>query len=165
MSTKHAVLAAAAAFLFAPAIALAATETKTITVNVQADVPNLSGLQVSTPDGWEGLPQTLPWDTARETMGDLTGRVINVKAPVAISAYLTAPAQMSSAAEVVDLDVKIDNVVVPATEAAKIVVATEAQATAGKSLAFAISPKAPAGGYKQGSYGGQFHMIFQSDIP
>jgi len=30
--------------------------------------------------------------------------------------------------------------------------------------AFAIAPTAPSGGYKQGSYGGQFHMIFESDI-
>ncbi len=71
---------------------------------------------------------------------------------------------MSSAADVVDLVVKLDNKVVPATAAAKIEVATESQAAAGKSLAFAIAPTAPAGGYKQGRYGGQFHMIFESDI-
>ncbi|MGE6334595.1 CS1 type fimbrial major subunit [Stenotrophomonas sp. NPDC077659] len=165
MSIKTLSLAAVASLLIAPAVALAATETKSITVNVQADVPNTAGLQVSSPDGWEGLPQTLPWDTARSTLGDLTGRVINVKSPAAISAYLSAPAQMSSAADVVDLDIKIDNVVVPATAASKITVATQAQAAAGKSLAFAISPQAPSGGYKQGTYGGQFHMIFESDLP
>ena len=71
---------------------------------------------------------------------------------------------MASAADVVDLVVKLDNVEVPATAAAKITVANAAQAAAGKSLAFAIAPTAPTGGYKQGSYGGQFHMIFESDI-
>ncbi|HGM5876225.1 TPA: CS1 type fimbrial major subunit [Stenotrophomonas maltophilia] len=165
MSLKKSLLAVAAVLLITPAVALAATETKSITVNVTADVPNSAGLQVSTPDGWEGLPQNLPWDVARQTLSELTGRVINVKSPAAISAYLTAPAQMSSAADVVDLAVKLDNVVVPATSAAKIVVATESQAAAGKSLAFAIAPTAPGGGYKEGSYGGQFHMIFESDIP
>ncbi|HFK2907243.1 TPA: CS1 type fimbrial major subunit [Stenotrophomonas maltophilia] len=164
MSLKTTVLAAATALLITPAVALAAPETKSITVNVTADVPNASGLQVSTPDGWEGLPQNLPWDTARQELIELNGRVINVKSPAAISAYLTAPAQMSSAADVVDLVVKLDNKVVPATAAAKIEVATESQAAAGKSLAFAIAPTAPAGGYKQGRYGGQFHMIFESDI-
>lgn len=164
MHRKNFALAAAAALLIAPAISMAAVESKSITVNVQADVPNTTGLQVSTPDGWEGLPQTLPWDTARETLGELTGRVINVKSPAEISAYLTAPAQMSSAADVVDLTVKLDNVVVPATAASKIIVATAAQAAAGKSLAFAIAATEPGGGYKQGSYGGQFHMIFESDI-
>ncbi len=162
MSLKKYALAAAAAALIAPAVSLAATESKSITVNVTADVPNTAGLQVSTPDGWEGLPQNLPWDTARETLGELTGRVINIKSPAAITAYLTSPAQMASAADVVDLVVKLDNVEVPATAAAKITVANAAQA-AGKSLAFAIAPTAPTGGYKQGSYG-QFHMIFESDI-
>jgi hypothetical protein len=164
MSLKTTLLAAASALLITPAIALAATETKSITVNVTADVPNLSGLQVSTPDGWEGLPQNLPWDTARGELGELTGRVINVKSPVAISAYLAASAQMSSAADVVDLVVKLDNQTVPATSAAKIVVATESEAKTSKSLAFAIAPIKPDGGYKQGRYGGQFHMIFESDI-
>ncbi len=164
MSLKKYALAAAAAALIAPAVSLAATESKSITVNVTADVPNTAGLQVSTPDGWEGLPQNLPWDTARETLGELTGRVINIKSPAAITAYLTSPAQMASAAHVVDLVVKLDNVEVPATAAAKITVANAAQAAAGKSLAFAIAPTAPTGGYKQGSYGGQFHMIFESDI-
>ena len=168
MSLKTTLLAAATALLITPAVALAATETKSITINVTADVPNSAGLQVSTPDGWEGLPQNLPWDTARQARQfaqGLAGRVINVKSPAAVSAYLTAPAQMASAAHVVNLDVKIDNVVVPATSAAKIEVANAAQAAAGKSLAFAISPTVPADGYKQGSYGGQFHMIFESDIP
>jgi len=164
MSLKKYALAAAAAALIAPAVSLAATESKSITVNVTADVPNTAGLQVSTPDDWEGLPQNLPWDTARETLGELTGRVINIKSPAAITAYLTSPAQMASAADVVDLVVKLDNVEVPATAAAKITVANAAQAAAGKSLAFAIAPTAPSGGYKQGSYGGQFHMIFESDI-
>jgi len=164
MSLKKYALAAAAAALIAPAVSLAATESKSITVNVTADVPNTAGLQVSTPDGWEGLPQNLPWATARETLGELTGRVINIKSPAAITAYLTSPAQMASAADVVDLVVKLDNVEVPATAAAKITVANAAQAAAGKSLAFAIAPTAPSGGYKQGSYGGQFHMIFESDI-
>lgn len=164
MSLKTTVLAAATALLITPAVALAAAETKSITVNVSADVPNTAGLQVSTPDGWEGLPQNLPWDTARQVLGELTGRVINVKSKAAIRAYLTAPAQMSSAADVVDLVVKLDNKVVPATSAAKIEVATKAEAAAGKSLAFAIAPTAPTGGYKQGRYGGQFHMIFESDI-
>lgn len=160
---KHA-MAAAAVLLITPAVSLAATETKSITVNVSADVPNVAGLQVSTPDGWEGLPQNLPWDTARQVLGELTGRVINVKSPAAITAYLSAPAQMASAADVVDLAVKLDNVVVPATAAAKITVANAAQAASGKSLAFAIAPTEPGGGYKQGTYGGQFHMIFESDI-
>ncbi|MFI8571140.1 MULTISPECIES: CS1 type fimbrial major subunit [Stenotrophomonas] len=160
---KHA-MAAAAVLLIAPAVSFAATETKSITVNVSADVPNVAGLQVSTPDGWEGLPQNLPWDTARQVLGELTGRVINVKSPAAITAYLSAPAQMASAADVVDLAVKLDNVVVPATAAAKITVANAAQAASGKSLAFAIAPTEPGGGYKQGTYGGQFHMIFESDI-
>ena len=164
MSLKKYALAAAAAALIAPAVSLAATESKSITVNVTADVPNTAGLQVSTPDGWEGLPQNLPWDTARETLGELTGRVINIKSPAAITAYLTSPAQMASAADVVDLVVKLDNVEVPATAAAQITVANASQAAAGKSLAFAIAPTAPSGGYKQGSYGGQFHMIFESDI-
>jgi len=164
MSLKKYALAAAAAALIAPAVSLAATESKSITVNVTADVPNTAGLQVSTPDGWEGLPQNLPWATARETLGELTGRVINITSPAAITAYLTSPAQMASAADVVDLVVKLDNVEVPATAAAKITVANAAQAAAGKSLAFAIAPTAPRGGYKQGSYGGQFHMIFESDI-
>lgn len=164
MHPRKIVLAAAAALLICPAIGMAAIETKSISVNVEANVPNTAGLQVSTPDGWEGLPQTLPWDTARETLGELTGRVINIKSPAAISVYLTAPAQMSSAADVVELAVKLDNVVVPATSAAKITVATAAQAAAGKSLAFAIAPTVPSGGYRQGSYGGQFHMIFESDI-
>ncbi|EMR0603157.1 TPA: hypothetical protein RWN27_003630 [Stenotrophomonas maltophilia] len=157
-------MAAAAVLLITPAVSFAATETKSITVNVSADVPNVAGLQVSTPDGWEGLPQNLPWDTARQVLGELTGRVINVKSPAAITAYLSAPAQMASAADVVDLAVKLDNVVVPATAAAKITVANAAQAASGKSLAFAIAPTAPSGGYKQGTYGGQFHMIFESDI-
>ncbi|HHA2896850.1 TPA: hypothetical protein ACOFC4_004864 [Stenotrophomonas maltophilia] len=52
MSLKTTVLAAATALLITPAVALAAPETKSITVNVTADVPNASGLQVSTPDGW-----------------------------------------------------------------------------------------------------------------
>lgn len=160
---KHA-MAAAAVLLITPAVSFAATETKSITVNVSADVPNVAGLQVSTPDGWEGLPQNLPWDTARQVLGELTGRVINVKSPAAITAYLSAPAQMASAADVVDLAVKLDNVVVPATAAAKITVANAAQAASGKSLAFAIVPTEPGGGYKQGTYGGQFHMIFESDI-
>jgi len=160
---KHA-MAAAAVLLIAPAVSFAASETKSITVNVSADVPNVAGLQVSTPDGWEGLPQNLPWDTARQVLGELTGRVINVKSPAAITAYLSAPAQMASAADVVDLAVKLDNVVVPATAAAKITVANAAQAASGKSLAFAIAPTEPGGGYKQGTYGGQFHMIFESDI-
>lgn len=160
---KHA-MAAAAVLLITPAVSFAATETKSITVNVSADVPNVAGLQVSTPDGWEGLPQNLPWDTARQVLGELTGRVINVKSPAAITAYLSAPAQMASAADVVDLVVKLDNVVVPATAAAKITVANAAQAASGKSLAFAIAPTEPGGGYKQGTYGGQFHMIFESDI-
>ncbi|MEN1994706.1 MULTISPECIES: CS1 type fimbrial major subunit [Stenotrophomonas] len=160
---KHA-MAAAAVLLITPAVSFAATETKSITVNVSADVPNVAGLQVSTPDGWEGLPQNLPWDTARQVLGELTGRVINVKSPAAITAYLSAPAQMASAADVVDLVVKLDNVVVPATAAAKITVANAAQAASGKSLAFAIAPTEPGGGYKQGNYGGQFHMIFESDI-
>lgn len=164
MSLKKYALAAAAAALIAPAVSLAATESKSITVNVTADVPNTAGLQVSTPDGWEGLPQNLPWNTARQELGELTGRVINIKSPAAISAYLSAPAQMASAADVVDLAVKLDNVVVPATSAAKIEVANAAQAAAGKSLAFAITPTVPTDGYKQGSYGGQFHMIFESDI-
>ncbi|EKT4443031.1 TPA: hypothetical protein QEF96_002428 [Stenotrophomonas maltophilia] len=157
-------MAAAAVLLITPAVSFAATETKSITVNVSADVPNVAGLQVSTPDGWEGLPQNLPWDTARQVLGELTGRVINVKSPAAITAYLSAPAQMASAADVVELAVKLDNVVVPATAAAKITVANAAQAASGKSLAFAIAPTAPGGGYKQGTYGGQFHMIFESDI-
>ncbi|HEL2958121.1 TPA: hypothetical protein UL931_001358 [Stenotrophomonas maltophilia] len=157
-------MAAAAVLLITPAVSFAATETKSITVNVSADVPNVAGLQVSTPDGWEGLPQNLPWDTARQVLGELTGRVINVKSSAAITAYLSAPAQMASAADVVDLAVKLDNVVVPATAAAKITVANAAQAASGKSLAFAIAPTAPSGGYKQGTYGGQFHMIFESDI-
>ncbi|HEL7752260.1 hypothetical protein KZX71_15485 [Stenotrophomonas indicatrix] len=157
-------MAAAAVLLITPAVSFAATETKSITVNVSADVPNVAGLQVSTPDGWEGLPQNLPWDTARQVLGELTGRVINVKSPAAITAYLSAPAQMASAADVVDLAVKLDNVVVPATAAAKITVANAAQAASGKSLAFAIAPTEPGGGYKQGTYGGQFHMIFESDI-
>lgn len=165
MSIKTVALAAAAALTLAPGIALAAVESKSITVNVQADVPNIAGLQVSTPDGWEGLPQTLPWDVAREELRELTGRVINVKSPAAISAYLTAAAQMSSAADVVDLKVKLDNVDVPATAANKITVATAAQAAAGKSLAFAIAPVKPAGDYVQGTYAGQFHMMFESDIP
>jgi len=165
MSIKTVALAAAAALTLAPGIALAAVESKSITVNVQADVPNVAGLQVSTPDGWEGVPQTLPWDTARQELRELTGRVINVKSPAAISAYLTAAAQMSSASDVVDLKIKLDNVDVPATPANKITVATPAQAAAGKSLAFAIAPTAPAGGYKQGAYAGQFHMMFESDIP
>lgn len=160
---KHA-MAAAAVLLITPAVSFAATETKSITVNVSADVPNVAGLQVSTPDGWEGLPQNLPWDTARQVLGELTGRVINVKSPAAITAYLSAPAQMASAADVVDLAVKLDNVVVPATAVAKITVANAAQAASGKSLAFAIAPTEPGGGYKQGTYGGQFHMIFESDI-
>jgi len=160
---KHA-MAAAVVLLITPAVSFAATETKSITVNVSADVPNVAGLQVSTPDGWEGLPQNLPWDTARQVLGELTGRVINVKSPAAITAYLSAPAQMASAADVVDLAVKLDNVVVPATAAAKITVANAAQAASGKSLAFAIAPTEPGGGYKQGTYGGQFHMIFESDI-
>ncbi|WP_234003415.1 CS1 type fimbrial major subunit [Stenotrophomonas sp. MYb57] len=160
---KHAMVAAAV-LLITPAVSFAATETKSITVNVSADVPNVAGLQVSTPDGWEGLPQNLPWDTARQVLGELTGRVINVKSPAAITAYLSAPAQMASAADVVDLAVKLDNVVVPATAAAKITVANAAQAASGKSLAFAIAPTEPGGGYKQGTYGGQFHMIFESDI-
>lgn len=160
---KHA-MAAAAVLLITPAVSFAATETKSITVNVSADVPNVAGLQVSTPDGWEGLPQNLPWDTARQVLGELTGRVINVKSPAAITAYLSAPAQMASPADVVDLAVKLDNVVVPATAAAKITVANAAQAASGKSLAFAIAPTEPGGGYKQGTYGGQFHMIFESDI-
>ncbi|WP_448133010.1 CS1 type fimbrial major subunit [Stenotrophomonas rhizophila] len=164
MSLKTYALAAAAAALLAPALSHAAIETKSITVNVTADVPNTAGLQVSTPDGWEGLPQNLPWDVARETLSELTGRVINVKSSAAITAYLSAPAQMASAADVVDLVVKLDNVVVPATAAAKIMVADAPKASAGKSLAFAIAPTAPTGGYKQGSYGGQFHMIFESDI-
>lgn len=164
MSLKTVALAAAAALTLAPGIALAAVESKSITVNVQADVPNMAGLQVTTPDGWEGLPQTLPWDTARQELRELTGRVINVKSPSAISAYLTADAQMSSAADVVDLKVKIDNVEVPATAASKITVATEAQAAAGKALAFAIAPVKPAGDYVQGSYAGQFHLMFESDI-
>ncbi|AVJ31864.1 hypothetical protein CLM74_03225 [Stenotrophomonas sp. MYb57] len=157
-------MVAAAVLLITPAVSFAATETKSITVNVSADVPNVAGLQVSTPDGWEGLPQNLPWDTARQVLGELTGRVINVKSPAAITAYLSAPAQMASAADVVDLAVKLDNVVVPATAAAKITVANAAQAASGKSLAFAIAPTEPGGGYKQGTYGGQFHMIFESDI-
>ncbi|QXQ04522.1 hypothetical protein KX724_03375 [Stenotrophomonas indicatrix] len=157
-------MAAAAVLFITPAVSFAATETKSITVNVSADVPNVAGLQVSTPDGWEGLPQNLPWDTARQVLGELTGRVINVKSPAAITAYLSAPAQMASAADVVDLAVKLDNVVVPATAAAKITVANAAQAASGKSLAFAIAPTEPGGGYKQGTYGGQFHMIFESDI-
>jgi len=164
MSVKKYALAAAAAALLVPALSHAATENKSITINVTADVPNSAGLQVSTPDGWEGLPQNLPWDTARQTLGELSGRVINVKSPAAISAYLSAPAQMASAADVVDLVVKLDNVAVPDTAAAKITVANAAQAAAGKSLAFAIAPTVPADGYKQGSYGGQFHMIFESDI-
>ncbi|MET4616650.1 opacity protein-like surface antigen [Stenotrophomonas sp. 2619] len=164
MSLKKYALAAAAAALLAPALSQAAIETKSITVNVTADVPNVAGLQVSTPDGWEGLPQNLPWDTARQALGELTGRVINVKSPAAITAYLSAPAQMASAADVVNLVVKLDNVIVPATAAAKITVANAAQAAAGRSLAFAIAPTVPADGYKQGSYGGQFHMIFESDI-
>ncbi|KAF1014007.1 MAG: hypothetical protein GAK31_03030 [Stenotrophomonas maltophilia] len=128
-------------------------------------MPNTAGLQVSSPDGWEGLPQTLPWDAARQELRELTGRVINVKSPAAISAYLTAAAQMSSAADVVDLKVKLDNVDVPATAANKIIVATPAQAAAGKSLAFAIAPVKPAGDYVQGIYAGQFHMMFESHIP
>ncbi|HBS56454.1 MAG TPA: hypothetical protein DEA38_12130 [Stenotrophomonas sp.] len=165
MSIKTVALAAAAALTLAPGIALAAVESKSITVNVQADVPNTAGLQISTPDGWEGAPQTLPWDTARQELRELTGRVINVKSPAAISAYLSAAAQMSSAAEVVALTVKLDNVTVPATAANKITVATAAQAAAGKSLAFAIAPVKPTGDYVQGSYAGQFHMMFESDIP
>ncbi|WP_448135268.1 CS1 type fimbrial major subunit [Stenotrophomonas rhizophila] len=164
MSLKTYALAAAAAALLAPALSHAAIETKSITVNVTADVPNIAGLQVSTPDGWEGLPQNLPWDVARETLGELTGRIINVKSQAAISAYLSAPAQMASAADVVDLVVKLDNVAVPATAAAKIIVANASQAGAGKPLAFSITPTVPADGYKQGSYSGQFHMIFESDI-
>lgn len=166
MFKKHSLLAATAALLIAPAIAMAATaETKTITVNAQADVPNTAGLQVSTPDGWEGLPQGPIWDTARETLVDSAARVINVKSPAAISAYLTAAAQMASAADVVDLDVKIDNVALPTTAATKIQVANATQAPAGKQLTFVISPNEPADGYKQGSYTGQFHMVFESDIP
>ncbi len=164
MSLKNYALAATAALLITPAVSLAAIETKTITVNVEADVPNTAGLQVSTPDGWEGLPQSLPWDTARETLNPLTGRVINIKSPAAISAYLSAPAQMASAADVVNLTVSLDNVTVPALAASKITVANAAQAAAGRSLAFAITPVVPADGYKQGVYGGQFHMIFESDI-
>lgn len=165
MNLKNTLLAAGAALLLAPSASFAAVESKTITVNVVAEVQNTAGLQVSTPDGWEGLPQTLPWDTATGTLKELTGRVINVKSPAAISAYLTAPAQMASAADVVDLQAKINNVEVPATAASKIVVATDTQAAAGKSLAFAIAPVAPAGGYVAGNYAGQFHMIFESDIP
>lgn len=164
MSLKTYALAAATAALLAPALSHAAIETKSITVNVTADVPNTAGLQVSTPDGWEGLPQTLPWDTARQVLGELTGRVINVKSPAAITAYLSAPAQMASAADVVNLVVKLDNVTVPATSASKITVANAAQAAAGKSVAFAVAPTVPTGGYKQGRYSGQFHMIFESDI-
>ncbi|WP_338713238.1 CS1 type fimbrial major subunit [Stenotrophomonas geniculata] len=165
MSMKKYVLAAAAALIIAPAVSLAATESKTITVNVSAEVQNTAGLQVSTPDGWEGLVQTLPWDTATSTLRELTGRVINIKSPAAISAYLTAPAQMASAGDVVDLQVKLDNAVVGSTSANKISVATDQQAAAGRSLAFAIAPTAPSGGYKQGTYAGQFHLIFESDIP
>lgn len=164
MSLKTYALAAAAAALLAPALSHAAVETKSITVNVTADVPNTAGLQVSTPDGWEGLPQKLPWDTARQTLLELTGRVINVRSQADIHAYLSAPAQMASAADVVDLVVKLDNVVVPATYANKIMVADASKAAAGQSLAFAIAPVVPDDGYKQGSYSGQFHMIFESDI-
>jgi len=164
MSLKTYALAAATAALLAPALSHAAIETKSITVNITADVPNTAGLQVSTPDGWEGLPQNLPWDTARQVLGELTGRVINVKSSAAITAYLSAPAQMASAADVVDLVVKLDNVAVPVAGGTKLTVANAAQAAAGKSLSFAIAPTVPTGGYKQGSYGGQFHMIFESDI-
>ncbi len=48
---------------------------------------------------------------------------------------------MASAADVVDLVVKLDNVEVPATAAAKITVANAAEPR-GKSLAFAIAPTA-----------------------
>ncbi|MDR6095782.1 CS1 type fimbrial major subunit [Stenotrophomonas sp. SORGH_AS_0321] len=160
---KHA-MAAAAVLLITPAVSLAATETKSITINVSADIPNPNGLQVSTPDGWEGLPQTLPWDTARQELRELTGRVINVKSTAAITAYLAAPAQMSSAADVVQLKVKLDGKEVLATAAKKITVADATQAASGKSLTFAIAPVLPNGGYKQGTYGGQFHMIFESNI-
>lgn len=163
MSLKTYALAAAAAALLAPALSHAATETKSIIVNVTADVPNSVGLQVST-DGWDGLPQKLPWDVARQTLSELTGRVINVRSPADIHAYLSASAQMASAGDVVDLVVKLDNVVVPATPSAKIMVADASKASAGQSLAFAIAPVVPDDGYKQGSYSGQFYMIFESDI-
>lgn len=66
---------------------------------------------------------------------------------------------MASAGDVVDLVVKLDNVTVPATAAAKITVANASQAAAGKSLACRIPTRAAGG------RGGWSHWIDHGQPP
>lgn len=165
MSFKNAVLAVAATLLIAPLASHAAVQSHTITVNIEATIPTTNGLQVSADQGWDNQPVHLPYSIATNTLGPLSGRTITVKSPAPIKAHLASAAKLASGTDVIDLAINLGSQNVPVGPSAAVTVATQQEASAGRTLALGITPTMPSGGYKAGHYAGLVNLVFESTIP
>ncbi|MCC7634820.1 CS1 type fimbrial major subunit [Stenotrophomonas rhizophila] len=164
MSINRTGLALAAVLMFSPAAAMA--EEFPLQVSVEAFVPSPNGLQVSPVGDWAGITQNMFWDIATQKLKPIQQQVDLKSGLGAINAYLTADANLTSAANTIKMTVSVAGKPLALGSAAAVEVATANEAANSKRAAVEIvAAAAPNTGYAQGNYQGNVFMMFESAAP
>ncbi|NBF14551.1 CS1 type fimbrial major subunit [Pseudomonas paraversuta] len=131
-------------------------------LNVKAIVPSATGLAVWDNTGWSTSDLNMAYDHNVKDFKTVGGP-LNIKGgTTAVKSYLVFEPKLLDASEVIDMEVKVGGVALKVGSAAAVDVATAAEATAGAIKEVQISAIEPATGYKEGSYAGAVHMMFES---
>ena len=164
MKISHTLLAAAAALVIAPSISFAAKQSYDLPINVTADVQDPAGLVVSDPTNWT-QNAIMSYNHLTDSLNPVSGNIM-VKSPESITAYLTSPPALTSAANgtSIPLKVLVDNTELGLVPGSAATVAAKGQATNGKSINVKID-RSGTGALAIGNYTGTINVLFESDIP
>ncbi|MGF6593051.1 CS1 type fimbrial major subunit [Pseudomonas sp. 2835] len=131
-------------------------------VIVTATIPT-ENFYVEPVGNWMNDPQTMSWNTIRESLEPISKQLQVKSTTGAISARLLSPAVINSGANSIGLDVSVNGNGLTTTSAP---VVPAAAAAAGTRVAFDIAAQsAGAGGYVPGNYQGIVSMLFETVTP
>ncbi len=160
MLLKNSALAIAAALALAP-LANAA-ESKALQATIKAVIPAADGLIVTPVNGWTNTPQTMNWEGTSETLQPVN-QAIDIKSPSDVNAYLADAPQLNNGSTLVPMSVRIGGNLLGVGAAAKVPVATAAEATGTVRKPTQISAAKPGSGFEPGDYDGVVTMIFENE--
>lgn len=147
--------------LFSALTAHAKTETYNLNVNVEAQVPNKTGLVVSPVGTWAGTTQTMFWDNVKDKLAPVNNQLFIKSGIGAVKAFLVAQPVLSAAGQNITLATTINGKVLDVGPTKSIEILPKTEATAGRVVNFSIEPAA-ATTYVQGNYMGQVQTVFES---
>ncbi|MCU1749556.1 fimbrial protein [Pseudomonas sp. 6D_7.1_Bac1] len=136
------------------------------TFEVSVDIPTLGFYVIPAETNWIHLEQTLPWNLNTSTLGGLRKNFDVKHDTSAIEARLESEPYLSNGRDDqnIYLHVSFNGRALSHDPQPREVVPV-AQAVAGGRFPLEIQPKAPAGGFKPGTYYGNVQLIFNAAAP